>query len=90
MSKSRNLSQPAPHSWAIPNWPNFVYPHSSDKARYLVRCNRTALVNAGALTRIGRDLVVLGAPYSKWLESQSARVDGFQIAPNRAPAEQAA
>ena len=76
-------AQPAPHSWAIPNWPSHVYPHNSDKGRYLVRSNRTSLVRAGALIRVGRDLVVLGAGYSKWLASQSDRVDGFEIAPNR-------
>ncbi len=91
MSKPRNpAAQPAPHSWAIEAWPQFVYPHSPGKGRYLVRCNRTALVAAGALTRIGRDLVVLGAPFSKWLESQSGRVDGFEIAANRPIEKQAA
>jgi len=84
MTKQRNpIAQPAPHSWAIESWPAFVYPHSPGKGRYLVRCNRTALVQAGALSRVGRDLVVLGAPFSRWLESQSNRVAGFEIAPNR-------
>jgi hypothetical protein len=84
MSKQRNqVSQPAPHSWAIPEWPSHVYPHRSDRGRYLIRSNRTSLVQAGALTRVGRDLVVLGGPFSRWLESQSGRVDGFDIAPNR-------
>jgi hypothetical protein len=83
-------AQPAPHSWAIESWPSHVYPHSPGKGRYLVRCNRTALLAAGALTRIGRDLVLLGSPYSRWLESQASRVDGFEIAPNRVPTEAAA
>lgn len=82
------IAQPAPHSWAIPSWPSHVYPHSSDKGRYLVRCNRSSLVEAGALIRVGRDLVVLGAGFSKWLAAQGGRVDGFEIAPNR-PAEAA-
>jgi hypothetical protein len=87
MSKQRNpVAQPAPHSWAIENWPAHVYPHSPGKGRYLIRSNRTKLVEAGALTRVGRDLVVMGAPYSKWLESLAGRVDDFHIAPNRAPA----
>jgi len=91
MKKSRTATaQPAPHSWGIETWPQHVYPHSSGKGRYIVRCNRDALVAAGALTRIGRDLVVLGAPFSKWLESQRGRVDGFSIAPNRAADQQAA
>jgi hypothetical protein len=83
-------AQPAPHSWAIESWPGHVFPHSPGKGRYLIRCNRTALVAAGALVRVGRDLVILGAPFSKWLQSQVGRVDGFQIAPNRLDPEQAA
>lgn len=75
--------QQAPHSWAIPEWPAHVYPHRSDRGRYLVRANRTALVEAGALTRIGRDLVVLGAAYCRWLESNAHQVDGYAIAPNK-------
>ena len=91
MAKQKVLpAQPAPHSWAIESWPAHVYPHAPGKGRYIVRCNRDALVAAGALTRIGRDLVVLGAPFSKWLESQSGRVDGFTIAPNRMTNQQAA
>lgn len=91
MSKPKiTAAQPAPHSWAIESWPPHVYPHSPGKGRYLVRCNRSALVAAGALTRVGRDLVLLGAPFSKWLESQSSRVDGFEIAPNRTTTDLAA
>ena len=77
------LAQPCPHSWAIGSWPSHVYPHSPGKGRYIVRCNRGALVAAGALTRVGRDLVVLGAPFTKWLESQANRVEGYEIAANR-------
>jgi hypothetical protein len=86
MSQRNQLAQPAPHSWSIENWPPGVYPHTPGKGRYIVRCNRTALTHAGALTRIGRDLVILGDPFSRWLESQSSRVDGFSIAPNRVQA----
>jgi hypothetical protein len=84
MAKSRTPdAQPAPHSWDIESWPPHVFPHKPGKGRYLVRANRSALTAAGALTRVGRDLVVLGAPYTKWLESQAGRVDSFEIAPNR-------
>jgi hypothetical protein len=88
MAKQNPFAQPAPHSWAIGDWPPFIYPNDPRKGRYLVRANRTALVEAGALIRVGRDLVVLGAGFSKWLAAQSDRVDGFEIAPNR-PAEAA-
>ncbi len=76
------VTQPIPHSWALDEWPSFCYPHRASRARYLIRSHRNELVAAGALTRVGRDLVVLGAGYSAWLSKQSARVDGFEIAPN--------
>jgi hypothetical protein len=73
---------PAPHSWDLEHWPTTVYPHTPGKGRYLVRSHRTSLVAAGALTRVGRDLVVIGAPFSKWLDSQAKRVAAYEIAPN--------
>jgi hypothetical protein len=72
----------APHSWDIEHWPSAVYPHTSDKGRYLIRANRDSLLAAGALTRVGRDLVIIGAYFSKWLSSQAARVAPYEIAPN--------
>jgi hypothetical protein len=33
--------------------------------------------------RIGRDLVVMGAPYAKWQALQARNVAGYEIAPNR-------
>lgn len=83
MSNQRNqMSLPAPHSWDIEHWPSHVYPHTPGKGRYLIRCNRTSLTEFGALTRIGRDLVILGAPFCKWLASQSHRVEKYEIAAN--------
>ncbi len=82
MPARKPSAQPAPHSWAIEAWPQHVYPHSPGKGRYIVRAHRNELTVAGALTRVGRDLVVLGAPYAAWLQSQSKRVEEFQIAPN--------
>jgi hypothetical protein len=72
-----------PHSWDIENWPPDVYPNRSSRGRYLVRCHRDELMAAGAVTRIGRDLVVLGAAYAGWLQRNSSRVSGYEIAPNR-------
>jgi hypothetical protein len=34
--------------------------------------------------RVGRDIVVIGSAYQKWLESQQGHVSGYEIAPNRA------
>lgn len=74
---------PIPHSWALTEWPEHVYPHDASKARYILRANRDSLVAIGALTRIGRDLVVFGAGYNQWLHLQAGKVAGFDIAPNR-------
>jgi hypothetical protein len=82
--KTRALAaQQAPHSWSLETWPSHVYPHTAGRGRYFVRANRTALLDAGALIRVGRDLVVLGEPYTRWLAAQAARVADFKIAPNR-------
>jgi hypothetical protein len=64
-------------------WPQTVYPHRASRGKYIVRAFRDELIAAGALTRIGRDLVVLGSGYSAWLSKQSSKVAGFAIAPNR-------
>ena len=79
-----------PHSWALDEWPSTVYPHRPNRGKYVVRAHRDELIAAGALTRIGRDLVVLGTGYSAWLSKQSNKVDGFTIAPNRTPPDEAA
>ena len=72
-----------PHSWGLNAWPSHVFPGSPKSARWLVRCNKNELVAAGALVRVGRQLVVIGNRYSRWLELQAAEVPGFEIAPNR-------
>lgn len=72
-----------PHSWAIDNWPVDVFPNNSTKGRYLVRMHRDELLTHGALSRVGRTLIVLGAGYAKWLQRKAGRVPGFAIAPNR-------
>lgn len=52
-----------PHSWAISEWPPTVYPGNPQRARYVVRVHLESLTAAGALTRIGRELVVIGAGF---------------------------
>lgn len=73
-----------PHSWAISSWPADVYPNDPKRARYLVRAHRDELIAAGALGRVGRELLVYGQRYGKWLESQSSAVVGFECPANRA------
>jgi hypothetical protein len=85
---AKTTAERIPHSWPIPSWPTSVYPCSESRGRYIVRMHREELKKAGALVRVGRDLVIFGAEYSAWLQKQAARVDGFEIAPNRARNEQ--
>ena len=89
MSRSKNpTAVPVPHSWAIESWPAAVYPNTAERARYVVRAHRRALLDAGALVRIGRALVIVGAAYDRWLNSHGANVESFSIAANRGAADQ--
>jgi hypothetical protein len=83
MPKREPSAQPAPHSWDLEHWPPGVYPHTEGRARYVVRAHRDELLAAGAISRVGRELVVLGSRYARWLEGQSTRVPGYEIAANR-------
>jgi len=67
-------------AWAMKRWPEAVYPHSYAKARRLFYSHRASLVKAGAVTRIGRDLVFDGERYRKWLQSHSKNVEGWKNA----------
>ncbi len=86
---AKTAAERVPHSWGIEDWPASVYPNKPSRARYIVRSHRDELVAAGALTRVGRDLVVMGAGYSAWLAKQAGRVARFDIAPNATRGEAA-
>jgi hypothetical protein len=90
MAAKNSQAERAPHSWAIDQWPATVYPHTPSRARYIVRANRDELIAARALSRVGRDLVVLGEGYARWLAKRVAKVEGFDIAPNTVRAAKAA
>jgi hypothetical protein len=79
-----------PHSWSIADWPPSVYPNDSKRGRYLVREHKIDLLASGALSRVGRELVVLGPRYFRWLERQASRVPDFACAANAARVDQAA
>lgn len=67
-----------PHSWPCDeSWPADIFPGSAQKFKHVRRRNMKALLAAGCLTRIGRKLVVIGAPYCKWIESQKAHVTDY-------------
>jgi hypothetical protein len=78
-----NRAAQLPHDWTIKTWPRDVYPYDGIKARHLLRINQSKLLAAGALTRIGREIVVLGAGYAKWMASNAPRVTDFEVAANR-------
>jgi hypothetical protein len=66
-------SQAAPHSWDTENWPPHVWPGSTSKARYTARIHRKELLVAGAVARVGRQLIFFGREYSLWLQSRRGK-----------------
>ncbi len=72
-----------PHSWPVSLWPTSVHPCDPQKAKWLVRSHERELLQAGALARIGRERVIFGTAYVRWMTKQAKRVVGFEIAPNR-------
>ena len=74
------------HSWSINDWPAGVYPNDARRARYLLRSNRNELVLQGVLARVGRELIVFGGKYSRWLEQKAANVPGYPCAANTSSA----
>jgi len=83
MQRKAPAAELVPHSWDIEHWPPSVYPHTPNRGRYVVRSHRSELLNDGALTRVGRDLVIIGAAYAKFLAKRAEHVAGYDIAPNR-------
>lgn len=78
-----NTAAQAPHSWDIANWPPPVWPHDPQRARYIVRAFRDDLLRAGAVARVGRELVIIGDRYTRWLQLQAANVPGYESNANR-------
>lgn len=72
-----------PHSWNINAWPADVYPGSPEKGRYMVRAQRDALVREGALVRVGRELVIIGDRYARFLQKGAGRVAEFECPANK-------
>lgn len=85
MSRSRSLAAEVPHSWDIEHWPDHVYPGSPSRGRYVIRAHKDDLIREGALARVGRELIVFGGRYVRWLEKRAASVPGYMPAPNRKP-----
>jgi hypothetical protein len=85
MSRAATIRASIPHSWTIQGWPRDVYPNCESRARYIFRMHKDSLLAAGAVCRVGRDLVFFGSNYQRWLEKKRGDVAGYEIAPNKAP-----
>ena len=90
MSRSQSQATPIPHSWDLEGWPPSVFPGTTTRARYIIRTHKDELIREGALARVGRELVVFGARYVRWLEKRASGVPGYVPAPNREPPQAAA
>ena len=87
---SRSPVPVVPHSWSIADWPPSVYPNDPKRGRYLIREHKADLLASGVLVRVGRELVIMGARYQRFLERQASRVPDYECAANAARIEQAA
>jgi hypothetical protein len=81
MAKSIVIS--VPHDWTFANWPLDVYPYDGGRGRHVVREHQDELVKRGALSRIGKSIIVFGAPYVRWLQANADRVVDFDVPANR-------
>jgi hypothetical protein len=59
-----------------------VFPGDASRARYVLRHHRRDLVASGAIVRIGRQLVFMGAAYNAWLARHANRVEGYTLPMN--------
>lgn len=69
-----------PHSWELISWETVapdVWPHTLKRAKWIATAYRKELMEAKALTRVGKTLVFLGAGYTRWLERRSQHVAEF-------------
>lgn len=79
---ARHALPAMPHSWSVAQWPASVFPGSTAKARYLIRAHKSELVAAGAIVRVGRELVTIGAKYIRWLETKAHQVQDYHCTAN--------
>ena len=79
---ARPILPTIPHSWSVAQWPATVFPGSAAKARYLIRAHKSELVTAGAVVRVGRELVTIGSKYIRWLETKAKQVQDYHCTAN--------
>jgi hypothetical protein len=78
VSRDRALFTATPHSWEFSSWPSHVWPNNQKRGQWICRAYRRELVAAGALSRIGRNVIIIGAPYVRWIESHMDQVIDFK------------
>jgi hypothetical protein len=76
-------AMPAPHSWGFGNWPAHVWPGDVVRGKRFCRTYQPALMKAKALVRLGRELVVMGGPFTAYMAKQAAAVENFSVPCNR-------
>jgi hypothetical protein len=77
IQNTTRASSGVPHSWEFETWPDSYWPHDQKRAEWIARAYRKELIEAGALTRVGKTLVFIGAGYAKWLAKRSRHVTEF-------------
>jgi hypothetical protein len=73
-----------PQSWLVKNWPPNIAPGNPVAARAFVRRNRTALIRCGALSRIGKEITVIGVGFAQFLTENMRNVGTWECPANRA------
>ncbi len=60
-----------------------IWPHTSQRADYVCRAYRNELVAAGALVRVGKELIVRLEAYDRWLAKRARMVADYDVPANR-------
>jgi hypothetical protein len=78
-----------PQSWLVKDWPANIAPGNPVAARAFIRRNRPALIRCGAVTRIGKEITVIGVGFAQFLTENMRNVEGWQCPANkrRGPAQ---
>jgi hypothetical protein len=67
-----------PHSWDVASWPSTVWPGDAKRGAWVIRSNKSELVAAGAIARVGKTRVIIGGPFVRWLERRVTRFADYQ------------
>ena len=73
----KTVTPSMPHSWAAKNWPPSVFPNDASKAGYLLKAHKDELLAVGALSRVGKDLIVYGEGWGRFLAKGTQKVANY-------------